>query len=210
MQERPEPSDDHLVCAAVSGDVDALSLLLERVGEGLAARIRGRIDPQWASALDADDVLQVTYLEAFLQIETLATHNLRGFQAWLARMAENNLRDAIRGLVCEKRPQPSRRVGMPGEESNARLLELSGAASRTTSRKCAHAEAARLLEIALTRLPPDYAVAIRLFDLDGCSAAQVAEQMGRSRGAVHMIRARALRRLRSLLGEPARFFTDSA
>ena len=51
---------------------------------------------------------------------------------------------------------------------------------------------------------------IRLYDLEGRPIAEVAAEMGRSSGAVHMLRARAHDRLRELLGPESAFFTNPA
>ncbi|MHC5109075.1 MAG: RNA polymerase sigma factor, partial [Planctomycetota bacterium] len=56
------------------------------------------------------------------------------------------------------------------------------------------------LSSALESLPADYETAIRLYDFDGMTIDDVADQMNRSTGAVHMLRARAHDRLRELLG----------
>ena len=51
---------------------------------------------------------------------------------------------------------------------------------------------------------------MRLYDLECQPPQQVAEALGRSVGAVHMLRARAHDRLRELLGSASKFFSDSA
>ena len=45
------------------------------------------------------DVMQVTYLEAFLHIDQLTARDTSAFLAWLTRIAENAIRDAVRGLT---------------------------------------------------------------------------------------------------------------
>lgn len=202
--------DGQLMERAAAGDSAALRELLERYGRRVADDIRARIGRQWQAVIDADDVMQVTYMEAFLQIRHLNAREGAAFVGWLRRIAENNLRDAIKELERKKRPHPARRVqSPPGEESYVALIDLLGASGQSPSRHVAGNEAARILESMLEHLPPDYRTAIRLYDLEELSIEEVAEKMGRSRGAVHMLRARAHDRLRALLGSETDFFSNA-
>ena len=202
-------AEGKLVAQAVSGDADALSTLL---GEhGPVVRRRLRIDSTWHALLDPADVMQVTYMEAFLRIGQLTTHTPEAFAAWLTRIAENNLRDAIKGLSRGKRPDPRRRVQRRTlEESTITLLEALGCATVTASRHAADREAQHVIEAAIARLPDTYQQIVRRFDLEDQPVQQVAEALGRSAGAVYMLRARAHERLREILGSESRFFTDCA
>lgn len=201
-------TDDELVPRAVSGDRKALSSLLDRCGDQIARRLGGEIGQQWRSVLDVEDVMQVTFVEAFLQIGKFTGSDARSFSAWLGRIAQNNLRDAIRELQCAKRPQPAKRVhSAPTRDSHTTLIERVGGSISTPSHKAARIEGKELLEAALQRLPEDYANVLRLYDLEGLSGPEVAERMGRRRGAVHMLRARALARLGDLLGPESDFYS---
>ncbi len=194
---------------AAGGDREALRGLLERYGEQVAGEIRSKIGRVWQASLDADDVMQVTYVEAFLNVASLLARDAAGFLAWLRRIAEHNLQDAIRELQRKKRPPPDKRVsGGVSDESCAALIELLGVDSRTPSHRAAGAEARGAVEAALTRLPPDYAAAVRMYDLEGRDIAAVADALGRSSGAVHMLRARAHDQLRAMLGPPGGFFSE--
>ena len=62
----------------------------------------------------------------------------------------------------------------------------------------------------LERLPADYAAAIRMYDLEGREIGEGASELGRSTGAVHMLRARAHDQLGALLGAETDFFTHTA
>lgn len=204
-----DQSDQQLLDAALAGSGDALTRLLRR--HGPAVRHRLRINPVWQGTLDAADVMQVTYLEAFLQVHQLADRTPAGFLAWLNRLAENNLRDAIKALERQKRPDPRQQIrrASPGDSASTLLDRLCGTA-RTPSRSVAGHESQQVLETALRQLPPAYAQVVRLHDLDGRSVEEVAAALGRSPGAVYMLRARALQRLQELLGSESRFFSAGA
>ncbi len=191
--------------------MSALRVLLERFGGEVRKRIASRIEARWRSLLDEDDVMQVTYLEAFLHIDQLTARDTASFLAWLTRIAENALRDAERGLSRQKRLDPARRVvtagRTPTSDSYDGLLDCLGVNTVTPSNEAARRDAAGSLEAAIQRLPDDYQAAVRLYDLEGRPVSEVATAMGRSVGAVHMLRARAHDRLREFMGNTSHFFT---
>lgn len=196
-----------LLARAKQGDQGALVSLLEAIGPEVRRRIEARITRALRSSIDADDVMQVTYLEAVTRIDRFEFGGVREFVAWLSRMAENNLIDAIRELEAAKRPSPKNRVSPGWDQSAVNLVEILGGTSSTPSRNVAAAEAVRFMKWALERLPPDYEKVIQMYDLDGHSVEEVAEAMGRSPGAVYMLRARAHDRLREEMGPQSKFFS---
>ncbi|HUN80000.1 MAG TPA: RNA polymerase sigma factor [Phycisphaerae bacterium] len=203
--------DAKLLQQSVEGDAGALRILLERFGGEVRRRIAGRIEKKWQSVLDEDDVMQVTYLEAFLHIDQLTARDTPSFLAWLTRIAENAIHDAIRGLSRQKRPESGTRVSiLQGADSYLGLLDCLGMTTTTPSREAACKDAVGVLENAIQRLPEDYRTAVRLYDLEGRPISDVASTMGRSVGAIHMLRARAHDRLRQELGSSSNFFTGSA
>ncbi len=201
--------DESLIERATSGDQDALATLLERVTPDLRARVESRIGKAYRGALDADDILQVTFVEAFMRIDTFENRGAEAFMGWLSRIAENNLRDAIRALDAAKRPSPTKRVHAKrtNDESYATLVGVLGGTYSTPSRAAAMGEAHSAIDIAIAKLPPDYAQVIRDLDLAGKSVDEVASSMGRSKGAVHMLRARAHEALREQMGNASQFFS---
>ncbi len=197
--------NDLRVERAVSGDAQALEDLLQdhgpRVRSGLSIGAERRRD------LDPDDVMQVTYLEAYLRIRHLRTPTEGGFAKWLTRIAENNLHDAIRGLARDKRGGAALRVTRGAAGESARTLLEHVAASTTTAGRIASArEAQELVRATVARLPRSYREVIQACDLDQRSVREVAEERGASLGAVHMLRSRAHERLRELLVRPTGLF----
>ena len=203
--------EEALVKRASGGDEESLCTLLSHYGPIVRDRLKPKIGAQWRTALDEDDVMQVTYLEGFLLIAQFRYRGPGSFLAWLSQVAENNLRDALRGLQAAKRPNPKRRVQVSkhaAESSFVALVELLGATDSTPSRAAARDESEQMIEQTLSALPPDYERVVRLYDLESRSAQEVAEQLGRSTGAIYMLRARAHERMRGELGNASQFFTD--
>ena len=200
-----------LFARAAGGDAEALRTLLTRHGGQVWAEINADIGTRWQSAVDADDVMQVSYMEAFLRIDQMTARDAVSFVGWLRSIARNNLRDAIKELERKKRPPPARRLTAGGHgDSYTALADLLGATSSTPSQDVANRELAGLIESMLQRMPPDYGQVIRLYDLEGRSIADVATELNRSAGAVHMLRARAHDRLRTMLGAETDFFSHPA
>lgn len=200
--------EESLLRQAKAGSVEAIAALLELHGPTIAHRLE--IDRQWQGLLDAEDVMQVTYLEAFLQFDRFDLGRGASFEAWLHQIARNNLLDAVRGLSRRKQPQPRQRVHAIAGDSAMQLLEFLGMTTTTPSRVAGRAESAELMERAIARLPADYATVVRLYDLEGLPMEEVATRMRRSAGAVHMLRARAHDALRGELGTESKFFSDPA
>lgn len=208
----PDHDLDALLERAKTGDRPALIGLLE----ACAPRVRGRIAPKITGYLrpflDEDDVMQVTYLEVVTRFETFTNGDAGGFLSWMSRLAENNLIDAVRMIEADKRPNPRNRVETAGRvgsggEAMQSLIDLIGVTVTSPSKAAAGQEIKSALAAVLDRLPPDYATVIKLYDLQGRSAAELAAELDRSEGAIYMLRARAHDRLRDLLPSESKFFS---
>ena len=87
------------------------------------------------------------------------------------------------------------------------LIDLIGVTVTSPSKAAVGEEIKSALGAVLGRLPPDYATVIKLYDLQGRSASELAQELGRSEGAIYMLRARAHDRLRDLLPSESKFFS---
>ena len=195
---------------AVSGDARALTELLEEHIPAVRRRIEGRIPPPFQSVLTPDDVIQQTSTDAFLGIESFVERAEGSFQAWLLTIAENNLASALRMLNAAKRGMHRRRVSVRNRDNSLIALgEQLGATSSTPSRHVARAETRRAMISALDQLSPNYRLIVQMCDLEAQSAKEVAQALGRSEGAVYMMRDRAHRRLRQILGGESKYFSQA-
>ena len=184
---------------AVSGDRGAISSLLEAHAAELRRTLQAELDPSWQFQIEIDDVLQVTYLEAFLRIGQF-TSGPDSFRSWLVQIGRNNLLDAIKELTRAKRPDHRKRVLQSDTGSCHELLDLLSASVTTPDQRAARQELVGIMTAAIQTLPTSYSQVVEMYDLQGRSAAEVGSVLGRSEGAVYMLRARAHDRLRELLG----------
>ena len=74
-------SDANMLARATGGDDDALSALLQRHGPRVRRELA--IGKQYQSLIDPDDVMQVTYVEAFARIGGFTPTGPEAFLAWL-------------------------------------------------------------------------------------------------------------------------------
>ncbi len=190
---------DELLPRAVSGDRQAITSLLEVLAPEVRAILSTELEPPWQSQIGIDDLLQTTYLEAFLSIRQF-TSGPGALKSWLLQIGRNNLRDAIRELSRVKRPDPRARVQRAIDDSHAELLDLLSTSSTTPDRRAAKEELIDLLKSAIHTLPGSYRRVVEMFDIEGRPAEEVASALKRSEGAVYMLRARAHDRLREILG----------
>ena len=203
-------TEDARVSRAADGDGDALEELLREFGPRITSELS--IDRRWRPSLDPEDVMQVTYLEAYLRISSLHARTADGFRGWLARIAHNNLRDALRALQRDKRPDGAgRRRATRGALTSAETLIGSLVdMDPTAGSAAAGREAVARLHEALEQLPASYRQVVQELDLAERPVREVALELERSPGAVHMLRSRAHDRLRELLGGRTGFLGDSA
>lgn len=205
----PDDDLDRHLMRARAGDGDALTELLARCAGPLRASIR--IDPPWRSHLSEDDVVQVTFTEAFLRFEQFVGANALVFQVWLKKIAQNNIRAAIRAMNSSHRPPPHRRIRDTRSEVGGEggLIDVLGAISNTPSRVAARSEAGKHLDAALRRLPEEYQAVINLYYFEGIRGDELGARLQRSRGAAYMLLTRARDLLAEFMGTPSQFFTDS-
>ena len=191
---------ENLVSRAKEGDEAALEILLARHYDTVRQRIAPHIGPRHQALISGDDVMQQTGIDAFLRIRSMRAEDEDSFCGWLYRLAYNNLIDAIRMLDADKRAPDAHRVAWPDPQSTQSLVDtLFGVDSQTPSRVAAGRESEQRVQTALDRLPPAYREVVRLYDLQAVPIQEVATTLGRSPGAVHMLRARAHELLRRLL-----------
>ncbi len=201
-------SDANLLEQANRGDEHALTALLSQHGPAVRRVVARNIPKRWRSMLTADDVMQQTYIDAFLDLHRFKPDSGGSFPAWLTSLAKCNLADALKMLDAHKRGKGHCRVeSSDHHDSMMALYELLAATQSTPSRHAARAEARAALARAIEQLPEDYGLTVRMYDLEGRPIDEIAAALKRSTGAVYMMRARAHRRLGVMLGSASGYLS---
>lgn len=133
---------------------------------------------------DAEDVTERTFLAALAALDGFRDTGA-SFRSWLFRIAHNQLMNALRG----RRRQPT----LPIDDAPEPVDPVDPA------QRVAAADEARRLRRALAKLSDDRRQVVVLRFVDGLSAREIGDVLGRSEGAVRVLQHRALRELAGLL-----------
>jgi len=201
-------SDQDLLRQAAEGNGDSLARLVEEHGLIVRRQVATEIPQKWQSVLSVDDVMQQTYTDAFVDAHRFSSDG-GSLTAWLLSLARYNLIDALRMLEADKRGGGRRRLSLSANESLIALWETIGGSHTTPSGHAAKNEARAALENSIEKLPESYRRVVQLYDLEGQSMDEVAKALDKNSGAVYMMRTRALRKLRALLGSDSKYFSRS-
>lgn len=196
-------TSQELLAQAVAGDQVALHELLLVQYQPLLEHIRYRISPQMQSMLSAEDIIQQTFVDVIRDIAHFSPRNEQSFFAWLKRIAENRVRDAVRYHKSVKRGGDRRQVhtaAPPHEDSVADLVDLLSAGSHTPSRSATRHEAVAAVQATIDALPDEYRKTVQLRLLMGKSLEETAAIMGRSPRAIQGLVDRAKKKMRAALG----------
>jgi RNA polymerase sigma-70 factor (ECF subfamily) len=183
-----------LFLRARDGDQGAREALYERCARKLLPLIRLRMGPALRRELESRDVLQEVLLRTLGKLPQL--DEPRAVMAWLAKIAENDLRDRA-AYHGRQRRDAARRVPL-ADEAN----EVPSRAREALSLALA-SEASDQLERALETLPDAHRDVIVLRKLEELTFPEIAVRMHRSEDACRMLFARAMTSLTLALRNPA-------
>lgn len=141
---------------------------------------------------DAEDATERTFLAALRALDGFRDRG-SSFRAWLFRIAHNELANAVRGR--SRRRRHTLNLDGMGEGVEPPAPEASDPAQALD-----RLDDARRVRSALERLPADRRQVVVLRFVDGLSAAEIGDVLGRSVGAVRVLQHRALRDLAERLG----------
>jgi RNA polymerase sigma-70 factor, ECF subfamily len=180
--------------AASLNEPTASELVLYAERARLLAYVKRHLPVELQAWVDPNDVLQDTYFEAFRRLAHFQATDEAAAYRWLVTIARHRISELLRTRRTARRGGGLGHVAQ-GDSVVAALAELASHL-RTPSRSAARHEFIHALEQSLTRLPPDLAQALKLRHIHGLSCAEIAEKMGRTERAVHMLVNRALKSVR--------------
>lgn len=195
MQVEPNPTSTlNLLERIRVGDEHAFSILFQKYSPRLSVLIHYKLGPEMRSHLEADDILQETFLAASRQLDQFTYRNPGSFMSWLSRITDHIIVDAARYQGRQKR----RPVELVPLKSESNPYGAEGVDSTTPSRILARKERLRQVLDRLDSLPEDYRQVILLARIEGLSTGEIAGRMGKSRENVSVLLHRAIQRLREL------------
>jgi RNA polymerase sigma-70 factor (ECF subfamily) len=204
------PSDNgsplvELLNRARAGDEAAREKLFVLCRDYVGVVARAQVGSWLQAKVDASDLVQQTLLDMHRGLAEFRGETEAEWLAWLRQILNHNATDYVRQYQGTKKRQAHREVSLdrsrPGE-SDARPFDPKDpgeSPSQCVLRRERELEVAR----ALAQLPLDYQEVIELRNLQRLSFEEVAERLGRSRGAVQMLWMRALRKLEEILKRPS-------
>lgn len=181
---------------AKAGSPDAVNALYERYAGRLLAIIRLRMGRDLRTRLESRDVLQASLLKSLQHLDELKGTDAPSLMAWLARIAEHEIRDRV-DYHQRQRRDAAREVPL---EDDAPVAVL----SRSALSRVIFDQQAERLEEALESLSPEHRDVIVLRKLEELSFAEVGRRMGRSEDACRMLLARAMTALTLRLSQVAK------
>jgi RNA polymerase sigma-70 factor (ECF subfamily) len=190
------------VASAIAGDRVALEWLLLAHYDDLARRIGTKLPVRLRSTQAVEDILQLTFFQAFRDIGRFQPRPGATFGDWLRRIADNRLYDAIKQHDRKKHGGDLRRIH-EDERTDGSVLSLwecIAAGDTSPGSVAAQCEALHALQVALAALPSDQRTAIQLHLLDGKSLDETAAALGRTPEAVRGIVYRGKQALLASMG----------
>lgn len=170
-----------LVKRAQGGEKEAFGELYDQYASRIYRFIKIHLD----NDSQAEDILQETFLKAWLALPKLKLENLN-FSAWLYKIARNLVNDHYR--------QTYRR---PREEDIAEHFELADKINEANNLD--HSMMIEKIKTLIPKLKPVYRQVIELRFVQEFSVYETAVILNRSQVAVRLLQYRALQRLRNLL-----------
>ena len=178
------PSSTDLLRRAKQGSDAALNLLYERCAGRMLAYIRLRLGRELRARMESRDILQATLLKSLTHLHELKGEERESLMAWLARIAEHEIRDRA-DYHQRQRRDAAREVAIDDESPLA-------VAARSALSQVILDERARALEAAMDTLSPAHREVILLRKFEELTFPEIARRLGKSEDACRMLFARAM------------------
>ena len=174
-----------LLQRARGGDRDAIGELLLSAKPQLEQVARSLLGDELRARVRTSDLLQSTYVEVLSSVRQFKGRTDEAFARWVARILENNVRDAVKFHGAQRRSKQ--------KESSSTAVEFLPQPSRGASPSASAAFSDELVLIgrAMQSLPESYRRVILLRMKPGANHEVTAKAMQRSVGATRVLLARA-------------------
>jgi RNA polymerase sigma-70 factor, ECF subfamily len=193
-----------LLDQARTGNETALGDLLGSYAKYLTLLARVQIGRRLQGKVDADDLVQETFLEVHRQMPNFRGTTQAEFIAWVRRILAGQLALTVRRFLGTKGRDATleRELAVQLDHSSEVLDRGLVASTSTPSQQASRREQGVILAEALDKLPTDYREVIILRHLEDLPLVEAARRMGRSEDSVQKLWVRALVSLRKIMGGP--------
>jgi RNA polymerase sigma-70 factor (ECF subfamily) len=202
MSSQSGPDPVQLLKQARAGDEAALGELLELYRSYLSILARLQIGRRLQGKVDAADLVQDTFLQAHRHFPDFRGTEEAELVSWLRQILAGLVANLVRRFLGAKRRdiRLERELADELERSSQALDRGLAAAHSTPSQRASRREQAMLLADTLRLLPEDYREVIILHHLEELTFPEISVRMGRTVDSVKNLWARALAKLRGLMG----------
>jgi RNA polymerase sigma-70 factor (ECF subfamily) len=182
-------------------DAEVLDRLLESYRNYLRLLARTGISDGLRGKADPSDVVQEALLKAHQHFAQFRGQTEAELAAWLRQILARNLADLVRHYCRAEARQVTRERSLEVllDESSENLGRLLVANGSSPSAAAQRREMSVVLADALAELSADYREVLVLRSIEERDWDEVAQRLGRTPGAVRLLWARALKRLRPLI-----------
>ncbi len=173
-----------LIRRAQAGSPEAVNALYERCAGRVLAYVRLRLGRELRARLESRDILQATLVKSLERLPQLRGEDTRSLMGWLARIADNEIRD--RADFYQRHRRDAARE-MPIED-DAPVPAL----TRSALSRLILDEQSQQLEAAVDALTPEHREVILLRKFEELPFSEIGRRMGRTEDACRMLLARAM------------------
>ena len=171
----------------------------------LLAFILRQMGPALRRKVEPEDIFQEVSIDCLRSLPEVDLGDRDPF-GWLCQVAERRIIDAHRRFCGRRNGRPTASSHWPlspDRTGQAGLIDMLVVSMTSPSQAFSRQNREFQLLSALDKLPEDGRQALRLRYVHGLASKDIAEQMGRSDGAVRVLLTRSLKRLEDLLGPDA-------
>jgi RNA polymerase sigma-70 factor, ECF subfamily len=190
----PEDETRRLFEGARLGDTQALGAFFDRSARKLLPLIRLKMGRSLRSEFESRDILQAVLLKSFQRLAQVQDPG--AVMAWLARMAENEIRDRV-DYASRQRRDAARRVPLDTDAA-----AIPAPVRQALSQSILNEQTERLTR-ALESLPDAQREIIVWRKLEELTFPEIAVKLGKSEDACRMAFSRAMAALTLKMSEPA-------
>jgi RNA polymerase sigma-70 factor (ECF subfamily) len=190
-----------LLGGAQQGDPRAVDRLMDRHRDSLHKMVACRLNQGVARRVDASDIVQDALLTASRRLVDYLENPTIPFHAWLRQLTRDRLADVYRRELADKRDVAREQGAAVADRSSLDPLAQARDAQLTPAATLLRKEFAERFQHAVEQLDEGAKEIVLMRHAEQLTNSQAAELLGVSEAAAGMRYLRALRQLKSLLGE---------